>query len=106
MNPYQQSVSRVGYSTSQTVDTRARFIVRTYNHLFGALALFTAIEIGLFKSGLADSIAVALLSTGYGWLVVMGGFMLVGWLASRTAFSSNSVAAQYAEALRYIYAGV
>ena len=104
MNPYQQSVSRVGYSTSQTVDTRARFIVRTYNHLFGALALFTAIEIGLFKSGLADSIAVALLSTGYGWLVVMGGFMLVGWLASRTAFSSNSVAAQYAALAGFVAA--
>jgi hypothetical protein len=104
MNPYQQSVSRVGYSTSQTVDTRARFIVRTYNHLFGALALFTAIEIGLFKSGLADSIAVSLLSTGYGWLVVMGGFMLVGWLASRTAFSSNSVPAQYAALAGFVAA--
>lgn len=104
MNPYQQSVSRVGYSTSQTVDTRARFIVRTYNHLFGALALFTAIEIGLFKSGLADSIAVSLLSTGYGWLVVMGGFMLVGWLASRTAFSSNSLPAQYAALTGFVAA--
>ncbi len=104
MNPYQQSVSRVGYSASQTVDTRARFIVRTYNHLFGALALFTAIEIGLFKSGLADSIAMALLSTGYGWLVVLGGFMLVSWLASRTALSSNSVPAQYAALAGFVAA--
>ena len=42
------------------VDSRARFIVRTYNHLFGAIVLFTLLEIGLFKSGMADVIAPAL----------------------------------------------
>lgn len=104
MNPYQQSLSQVGYSRSQTVNTRARFVVRTYNHLFGALALFTAIEIGLFESGLADSIATSLLSTGRGWLLVMGGFMLVGWLASRTAYSAKSLPAQYAALAGYVAA--
>jgi len=49
--------------------------MRTYNHLFGALALFTAIEILLFMSGLADSIAASLLSTGRGSLLVMGGLL-------------------------------
>ena len=104
MNPYQQSIDQVGYPKSQAIDARARFIVRTYNHLFGALALFTAIEIGLFKSGLADSIALSLLSTGRGWLLVMGGFMLVGWLASRTAYSARSLAAQYAALAGYVAA--
>ena len=104
MNPYQQSIGQVGYSKSQVVDARSRFIVRTYNHLFGALALFTLIEIGLFKSGLADSIAMSLLSTGRGWLLVMGGFMLVGWLASRTAYSSSSLPAQYAALAGYVAA--
>ncbi len=104
MNPYQQSVSQVGYSGPQAVDARARFIVRTYNHLFGALALFTVIEIGLFKSGLADSIATSLLSTGRGWLLVMGGFMLVGWLASRTAYTARSLPAQYAALAGYVAA--
>lgn len=104
MNPYQQSVGQVGYSSAQTVDARSRFIVRTYNHLFGALALFTLIEIGLFKSGLADGIAMSLMSTGRGWLLVMGGFMLVGWLASRTAYSARSLAAQYAALAGYVAA--
>src|SRR5450755_2548873 len=104
MNPYQQSVSRVGYSGSQTIDTRARFVVGTYNHLFGALALFTAIEIGLFKSGLADSIAMTLLSSGSGWLLVMGGFILVAWLASRTAASAQSLPAQYAALVGFVAA--
>jgi len=106
MNPYQQSVGQVGYSKSrsQGVDARARFIVRTYNHLFGALALFTAIEVFLFKSGLADSIAMSLLSTGRGWLLVMGGFMLVGWLASHTAATARSLPAQYAALAGYVAA--
>lgn len=105
MNPYQQSVSRVGYSSrTQAVDARARFIVRTYNHLFGALALFTLIEVVLFKTGLADTIAMSLLGTGRGWILVMGGFMLVGWLASATAANARSLPAQYAALAGYVAA--
>ncbi len=104
MNPYQQSLSQVGYRSSQAVDARARFVVRTYNHLFGAIALFTAIEIGLFESGLADGIALRLLSTGSGWLLVMGGFMLVGWLASHTAATARSLTAQYAALAGFVVA--
>lgn len=105
MNPYQQGTTQVGYSQPKAVvNTRARFIMRTYNHLFGALALFTAIEIFLFMSGLADSIAASLLSTGRGWLLVLGGFMLVGWLASRTAYTARSLAAQYAALAGYVAA--
>ena len=55
-----------------SADVRSRFIVRTYNHLFGAIALFTLIEIALFKSGVADRIASALMGN---WLLVLGGFM-------------------------------
>jgi len=47
----------------------------------------------LFSSGLAAPIASALL--GVPWLVVMGGFMVVGWLASHMAMSTASVAGQY-----------
>ncbi len=104
MNPYQQSVSQYGYSRTQAVDARARFIVRTYNHLFGALALFTLIEIALFTSGMAGTIAMTLMSSGMGWLAVMGGFMLVGWLASHTAHTSQSRSAQYAALVGFVAA--
>lgn len=76
------------------VEARARFIVRTYNHLFLAIILFTAIEVGLFMSGLAVPIARAMLGTS--WLVVLGGFMVVSWLASRVAHQAVSLPAQYA----------
>ena len=57
------------------VDARASFINRTYNHLMGAIVLFTLIEVGLFQSGIAESIAAVLL--GGSWLLVLGAFMLV-----------------------------
>jgi hypothetical protein len=63
------------------VDARASFINRTYNHLMGAIVLFTLIEVGLFQSGMAKSIARALFDVS--WLLVLGAFMLVSWFASR-----------------------
>ena len=76
------------------VDARATFINRTYNHLMGAIVLFTLIEVGLFQSGYAESISQALLGTS--WLLVLGAFMLVSWFASRISLTSESVGAQYA----------
>ena len=76
------------------VDARASFINRTYNHLMGAIVLFTLIEVALFQSGYAESIARVLL--GGSWLLVLGAFMLVSWFASRIAFTSESKGAQYA----------
>jgi FtsH-binding integral membrane protein len=76
------------------VDARASFINRTYNHLMGAIVLFTLIEVGLFQSGYAESIARVLLSGS--WLLVLGAFMLVSWFASRVSLTSESKGAQYA----------
>jgi FtsH-binding integral membrane protein len=75
-------------------DTRAAFITRTYLHLFGAMLLFAGIEVFLFTSGLAFPIAQAMLSVS--WLVVLGGFVVVSWFASRAAHRAVSPAAQYA----------
>ena len=75
------------------LEARATFIARTYGHLLAAMLLFTAIEAALFTTGLAAPIAQALL--GVNWLLVLGGFMVVGWLASRTAHRTASLPAQY-----------
>lgn len=77
-------------------DETERFIVRTYNHLFGAVALFALIQVGLFMSGLAVPMAQFMFGGSMRWLAVMGGFMIVGWLASRAAHTSMSRGAQYA----------
>ncbi len=75
-------------------DARSQFIMRTYTHLFGAMIAFTLIEVWLFSTGLAETIARAILGTS--WLLAMGAFMVVGWLASRTAHNATSTGAQYA----------
>jgi uncharacterized protein len=82
--------------------SRATFVSRTYGHLFGAILSFTLIEIFLFNTGLAETIAHALL--GVSWLLVLGGFVVVSWLASRTAHMAASKAAQYAALAAYVVA--
>lgn len=74
-------------------DRRATFITRTYTHLLGAILGFTLIEVFLFTSGLAEPLARAML--GVNWLLVLGGFMLVSWLASRAAMNVSSLGSQY-----------
>src|SRR5215475_6701780 len=82
--------------------SRGTFVSRTYAHLFGAVSAFTLIEIALFKTGLAETIAQALL--GVSWLLVLGGFVVVSWLASRVAHLSVSKPAQYAALAGYVVA--
>lgn len=91
--PHPQAVIRLG------VEERANFITRTYAHLFGAMALFTLIEIALFTTGAADTIAGAV---GGNWLIFLGGFMLVGWLARSVAMGASSKVAQYGALLAFV----
>jgi FtsH-binding integral membrane protein len=69
------------------------FITRTYLHLLGAIAAFVAIEWALFSSGVAWPMAQTMLSKS--WLLVLGGFVLVSWLASHVAARAESMIAQY-----------
>ncbi len=62
--------------TYDPVEARGRFIARTYNHLFGSIVAFAAIEFALFQTGLAPLIARAMFSVS--WMLVLGGFMLAG----------------------------
>lgn len=75
------------------VGDRSTFVTRVYMHLMGAILLFVGIEVALFSSGLAERIAAAFLGTS--WLLVLGGFVLVSWLATRVAHVSTSLASQY-----------
>ena len=75
---------------------RAAFLSKTYLHLLAAILGFVAIEVALFQSGAAEKIATTLLAGGQtGWLLVLGGFMLVGFLANRFALGAESLGAQY-----------
>jgi FtsH-binding integral membrane protein len=88
--------------SSLDASSRARFISRTYGHLFAAILAFTGIEIFLFTSGFAEPIVRAMLSTS--WLMVLGAFMIVGYLATWTAARATSPAVQYAALGAYVIA--
>jgi FtsH-binding integral membrane protein len=83
-------------------NSRGRFISRTYNHLFGSIVAFTVIEIAIFKSGFAETMTRAMLGTS--WLIVLGAFMLVSWLARGAAHRATSKLTQYAALAGYVLA--
>ena len=76
------------------VEARARFIGRTYNHLMGSIVVFTLLEMWFITTGIAQQIAQVMFGTS--WLLILGGFMLVTWFATRVAHRSESLPAQYA----------
>jgi uncharacterized protein len=85
-----------------SVDSRATFITRTYLHLLGAVVGFTFIEVALFKSGVAYTMAQAMLSVN--WLLVLGGFLIVSWFARGAAHRATSAGAQYAALSGFVIA--
>jgi len=89
---------------AKSVEVRSVFIARTYLHLLGAIFAFVGIEVALFSSGAAAGITQWLLQLPGGWLMVLGGFLVVGWLASRVAHTAESIATQYAALAAYVIA--
>ena len=83
-------------------DARAAFLRRTYAHLLMAVLGFVAFEYLLFSAGLALPIARGMLSVP--WLLILGGFMVAGWLARSVAASAAAPALQYAALGGYVVA--
>ena len=75
---------------------RASFIKRTYVHLAGAIAVFALVETALIQSGVANKFMGLLSAMGsFGWLAVLGVFMLVSTVANNWAHSGVSREKQY-----------
>jgi len=84
---------------------RARFIRNTYLHLAAAILAFVVLEGFLFTSGAAYSImSVLQLGGSMSWLIVLGAFMGVSWLASSWANSQTSTGMQYIGLALYVVA--
>lgn len=86
---------------TRDADTRSSFIWRTYAHVVGAIVAFAGIEIYLFKSGIAASLAPAMAQN---WLLVLGAFIVAGWGATHVAMRVQSQAAQYAALAFFVFA--
>lgn len=85
-----------------SAEARSQFILRTYLHLLGAILLFVVAELVFFATGIAESVVSFVANSN--WLLILGGFMLVGWLATRTAESSVSKPMQYLSLIGYVIA--
>jgi len=85
-------------------DERAIFIRRTYAHLASAIAAFVGLEAVLLKSALPTIMMKFIMANRYGWLMILGAFILAGWLARSLASNVRSVTAQYAGLGCYVVA--
>ena len=94
MNEYTTSF---GASAAEALPAhRAQFIRKTYMLLAVAILAFVAVEAALFMTGAAYAIvSVMFMGGSMGWLVVLGLFMAVSFLANRWAMSNTSTAMQY-----------
>lgn len=81
---------------------RAAFIRKTYLHLAAALLAFIGLEVVLFSTGIAQTIAGTML--GVSWFIVLALFMGVSFLANWWANSSTSKAMQYLGLGLYVFA--
>jgi len=82
---------------------RAAFIRKTYQHLAFAILGFAGMEFLLIDSSLASAMA-ARMTGGFSWLIVLGAFMGVSWIANRWALSSTSRQMQYAGLITFVVA--
>ena len=77
-------------------EARAGFLVKVYQHLLGAVVAFVLFETLLFATGLAESIYDFIAGGGAAWLLILGGFMVVNWMATSAAHDLWNPARQYA----------
>lgn len=102
----QDFTSTFGNSVAEAAPVeRAAFIRKTYTLLAVAILAFIGVEAFFFATPIAGAIAGLLFSGGaIGWLVVLGLFMGISFLANRWAVSETSSAVQYGGLALFIVA--
>jgi len=74
---------------------RAEFIQKTYLHLAGAIAAFVGVTALLFLTGIAAAMTQFVVSSRFSWLLILGAFSLLGWMARSLAAKADEVNTQY-----------
>jgi FtsH-binding integral membrane protein len=74
---------------------RAAFIQRTYGHLAGAILAFIALETVLLNIPGIEKFIIPMVGGRVSWLLVLGAFMAIGWVANAWAQSDTSRGLQY-----------
>ena len=92
-NPYQSPLG--AFAAQAAADERSDFITKTYLHLAGAVGLFALLETVLLSLPGVDDLVRLMIGTRYSWLVVLGLFMLVSYVADHWAQTAVSPTTQY-----------
>lgn len=98
-NPY-----AVGPVAEAPLETRTDFVRKTYTHLAGAIGAFVLLEWLLIALIPADTVFSLLAASKFSWLVVLGAFMAVSWIANKWAYGGASKGMQYAGLALYVVA--
>ena len=75
--------------------TRSDFVVRVYQHLVLAVLAFAVVEGVFLRFGVAEALFDLVAGSGVAWMLVLGGFMLVSWLATTAAHDVLNPSRQY-----------
>lgn len=89
---------------SASPEARAAFITRTYVHLLLAIFAFIALEALWFSTPVASTVFQAMAAGRFVQLLMLAGFIGVGYLADRWARASTSPAMQYAGLGLFVFA--
>ncbi len=92
-NPYQSPQYMM--AANAAADERADFIRKTYLNLAGAVAAFLALLTVLVNTPGVERLVGTMVRGQYSWLIVLGLFMFVSWIADKWAHSATSVTTQY-----------
>jgi hypothetical protein len=87
-----------------TQEDRAAFISKTYLHLIGAIVALVGLDAILLSLPITPRLVETMLGGQYSWLIVLGLFMGVSWIANKWAMSSTSLGKQYAGLGLYVVA--
>jgi len=101
-NPY--ASPRYTFAAQAAADERAGFIAKTYIHLAGAIAAFVVLEGILLNLPATPRLVEKMIGGQYSWLIVLGLFMVVSWIANAWATSAISPAKQYCGLGLYVVA--
>jgi FtsH-binding integral membrane protein len=92
-NTYRDPMSN--YAAMAAADERSNFITKTYLHLAGAIGLFAILETVLLNLPGIDKLVGLMIGSRFSWLIVIGAFMLVSYVAENWAQSAVNTSTQY-----------
>jgi uncharacterized protein len=79
-------------------DRRRAFMIKVYQHIALAMAVFVGLEVALFNGGIAEALfeMFFMSDSGATWLLLLGAFMVVNWFAGQATAALDNPGKQYA----------